>query len=137
MLGSGGAKVVMLTSPYYDSGEQGNGQPWPENDPARVATDNSLLMKAVAANPTVASAINLGAMVSPSGRYAADVDGVPLRCSDGVHFTVPGGQWVGERLVPQLVALGRSHVSAAAQQRRPALAPQSQPSWYSSLPCGT
>ena len=51
----------MLTSPYYDSGEQGSGQPWPENDPARVTTDNSLLMKAVEGNPTVASAINLGA----------------------------------------------------------------------------
>ena len=137
VLGSGGARVVLLTSPYYDSGEQGDGQPWPENDPARVTADNALLTKAAAGSPSVASVIDLGSMVSPSGRYAADVDGVPLRCGDGVHFTVPGGQWVGERLLPQLVSLGRSHATAPAQVHRSALPPQSQPSWYSSLPCGT
>ena len=137
VLGSGGAHVVMLTSPYYDSGEQGDGQPWPENAPARVTADNALLKTAVAGSPSVASVIDLGSLVSPSGRYAAKVDGVPLRCGDGVHFTVPGGQWVGQRLLPQLVSLGRSHASSLAQAHRATLPPQSQPSWYSSLPCGT
>jgi hypothetical protein len=102
-----------------------------------VTADNALLKTAVAGSPSVASVIDLGSLVSPSGRYAAKVDGVPLRCGDGVHFTVPGGQWVGQRLLPQLVSLGRSHASSLAQAHRAALPPQSQPSWYSSLPCGT
>jgi peptidoglycan/LPS O-acetylase OafA/YrhL len=136
VLGSTGARVVMLTSPYYDSGEQPDGDPWPENDPARVTSDNQLLRQAARSDPTGSSVIDLGKLVSPSNQFSTQVDGVTLRCSDGVHFTVPGGEWVGEQLLPGLVQLGRSHADAPAQRARPALAPQKTPGWYSSLPCG-
>jgi peptidoglycan/LPS O-acetylase OafA/YrhL len=137
VLASGGAHVVLLTSPFYDSGEQGDGQPWPENNPARVIADNGLLAKAAQQDPTEATVINLGSMLSPAGQFSTQVDGVPVRCTDGVHLTVPGGQWVGEHLLPRLVSLGRSHAAAPLQARRPSLPPESPPSWYAALPCGT
>jgi peptidoglycan/LPS O-acetylase OafA/YrhL len=136
-LASGGAHVVLLTSPFYDSGEQGDGQPWPENDPVRVTADNRLLKAAAAQAPGSTTVLPLGALLSPADQFATQVDGVPVRCTDGVHFTVPGGQWVGERLLPELVSLGRSRATSAAQADRPALARQVPPSWYTKLPCGT
>ena len=40
VLGSKGASVVLMTTPYYDSGVAPAGGPWPEDDPARVSTDH-------------------------------------------------------------------------------------------------
>jgi peptidoglycan/LPS O-acetylase OafA/YrhL len=135
VLGSGGAHVVLLTSPYYDSGEQGDGQPWPENDPTRVVDVNRLLLRAARTDPRTATVIDTGALLDPSHQFATQVDGVPVRCTDGVHFTVPGGQWVGEHLLPRLVSLGRSHAYAAALLHRAPLVPQPPPAWYAGLPC--
>ncbi len=138
VLGSGGAHVVLMTSPFYDSGEQGDGQPWPENNPTRVVHVNQLLARAAQTDPTTTTLVGLGALVDPSGRYTTDVDGVPLRCTDGVHFTVPGGEWVGEHLLPELVSLGKSHANVALLAHRPPLPSQpAAPSWYTTLPCGT
>jgi peptidoglycan/LPS O-acetylase OafA/YrhL len=136
-LGAGGARVVLLTSPYYDSGEQPDGTPWPENDPLRVIADNKLLVAAAHLNPGKASVFRLGALLSPGNQFTTSVDGVAARCSDGVHLTVPGGEWVGARLLPTLVSLGRAHSSLHASQARPALPQVAQPWWYSDLPCGT
>jgi len=136
-LSSAGAHVVLLTSPYYDSGEQGDGQPWPENDPARVTIDNRLLTEVAKRNPGKATVMDLGAMLSPSGRFATLVSGVPVRCTDGVHLTVPGGQYVGARLLPRLVALGRAHGATPRARARKPLPPEPAPWWYPKLPCGT
>ena len=136
-LGSGGARVVLMTSPYYDTGEQPDGTPWPENDPLRVVADNKLLAAAARLNPGRASVFHLGALLSPGNQFTTSVDGVTARCSDGVHLTVPGGEWVGARLLPTLVSLGRSHSSLHSSQARPALPVVAQPWWYANLPCGT
>ena len=136
-LSSTGAHVVLLTTPYYQSGQQGDGQPLPENDPSRVTIDNRLLAAAAARNASKATVVNFGAMLSPAGRFVTQVDGVPVRCTDGIHVTVPGGQWVGEHLLPRLVSLGRARSTSAAQAHRVPLPPQSPPSWYSKLPCAT
>jgi SGNH domain-containing protein len=137
VLSSRGAHVVFLTSPLYDSGEQIDGTPWPENDPSRVATDNRLLRQAAAQYPGTASVIDLGQMLSPGGHFATAVDGVPVRCADGVHLTVPGGEWVGSRILPQVVSLGQAHASTSASEARSALPPQPVPVWYPKLPCGS
>ena len=136
VLSSGGAHVVLLTSPYYDSGEQGDGQPWPENDPARVTIDNRLLTEAARRYPGRATAMDLGAMLSPSGKYTTLVAGTPVRCADGVHLTVPGGQLVGARLLPRIVDLGRAHQATPAARVRAPLPPEPVPRWYPKLPCG-
>ena len=41
--GSGGASVVLMTAPCYDTGEQPDGQPWPEDSPARLAIYNGIV----------------------------------------------------------------------------------------------
>ncbi len=136
-LSSRGAHVVLLTSPYYDSGEAPDGSPWPENDPLRVITDNELLAASAHQDPRKASVFKLGAMLSPGNQFDTSVGGVTARCADGVHMTVPGGELVGARLLPRLVALGRSHAQLHTSQSRPALPVVGQPWWYSDLPCGT
>jgi hypothetical protein len=134
-LSSSGAHVVLLTTPYYQSGEQGDGQPLPENERSRVAVDNDLLSQAAAQDPDTASVFDFGEILSPTGQFVSQVGDIPVRCSDGIHITVPGGQWVGEQLLPRLVALGQAHAVAAVQAHRALLAPQTPPSWYSKLPC--
>ena len=136
-LSSGGAKVVFLTSPYYNSGEAPDGSTWPENDPSRVITDNQLLAASARLNPGTASVFNLGSLLSPGNQFDSAVDGVDARCTDGVHMTVPGGELVGARLLPTLVALGRTHASLPASASRPVLPDIAQPWWYANLPCGT
>jgi hypothetical protein len=158
VLGARGAHVVLLTSPYYDSGVQVSGAPWPEDDPARVAIDNHII-ETVASGETparlatadvpdigggttaapapVVSTINLGRWLSPGGRYAADVSGVDVRCRDGVHFTVAGGEWVAARLLPQDVSLGRVHQAISPTGTWPTPLPEPPPPWYAGLPCAT
>ncbi|HXR27130.1 MAG TPA: SGNH hydrolase domain-containing protein, partial [Candidatus Baltobacteraceae bacterium] len=156
VLGARGAHVVLLTSPYYDSGVQVSGAPWPEDDPARVAIDNHIIetvgSHAAAARLATAdvpdvgggvtgagavSTIDLGRWLSPGGRYSADVSGVDVRCQDGVHFTVAGGEWVAERLLPQVVPMGRVHQEVSPSGTWPAPLPQPPPPWYAKLPCAT
>ncbi len=136
-LSSGGAHVVLLTSPYYDSGEQPDGSSWPENQPARVITENSLLVASARQDPGKASVFNLGALLSPGNQFDTSVGGVTARCSDGVHMTAPGGELVAAHLLPKLAALGHAHAQLPASASRPVLPVVSQPWWYSDLPCGT
>jgi hypothetical protein len=68
---------------------------------------------------------------------ATDIDNLPVRYGDGVDLTVAGGEWVGSFLLPQLVALGRTHADSPAVATRPALPPQVPPWWFAKLPCGS
>ncbi len=136
-LSSNGAHVVLLSTPYYDTGDQSDGTPWPENQPARVVEDNRLLAAAARDNRRTSSVFPLGALLSPDDQFEKYVGGVQARCGDGVHLTVPGGEWVGKRLLPKLVALGQTHLALHATLSRPALPPQAQPWWYGFLPCKT
>jgi peptidoglycan/LPS O-acetylase OafA/YrhL len=122
-----GAKLVFLTSPCFDEGEQPDGQPWPEDNPARVAAYNDLLRQVAAQYPTEVSVLDLHSMVCPGGHYQQVIDGVTVRCTDGIHFTVPpgisnttgcyattpGGEWLQPKVVPPMVALGRAQMAAA------------------------
>ena len=85
---AGGAHVVLMTAPYYDSGEQPDGQPWPQDAPARVDRYNQLVREVAAANPHVVTLFDLGALVCPAGRFTLTVDGVTVRAPDGIHFPV-------------------------------------------------
>lgn len=140
VLGSKGADVVLATTPYYDSGLQPVGTPWPEDDPARVAADNATMRTVAAAAPTGTGGghvfvFDLNAIVSPGGRYSATVGPVNVRCADGVHFTRSGGIFVGEKLAPELAQLGQAHATAAPGGAWPGALPPSTPSWFQSLPC--
>ncbi len=164
VLSSKGAAVALLSSPYYDSGDQPVGTPWPEDDPARVVTDDAIMKKAVtlaqthgattvaqitnsplvttsstvstSSGPATVSLINFGAMASPGAHYSQVVNGVTMRCSDGVHFTPAGGAYLGNQLLPALVQLGHNHQAVDPQTTFTGLMPPTTPIWYDKLPCG-
>lgn len=101
-----GIPVLVCTSPFYAGREAPGGGIRPENHPARVHRFNELVDAVVAANPDVAHLLDLGALVSPGGRYAGTVDGVLLR-DDGVHFAPGSGEWLAPRLLPTVHGLVR------------------------------
>jgi peptidoglycan/LPS O-acetylase OafA/YrhL len=137
ILGSRGARVVLMTSPYYDSTVQGGGVAVPEDAPGRVTVDDRILAAVTSAHPGV-TLFPLGKVVTPTGRYQQDVDGVDMRCDDGVHFSADAGLVLAPRLLPLLVQLGHSArvdpVPDAAPDPAPVPAPV--PDWYEKLQCG-
>jgi len=133
VLGSRGATVELLTAPVSDSG-QANGTAWPEDTPARVVADDEVIRQVAAADG--AEVFDLGSMVTPGNRYEQDVDGVGLRCQDGVHFTAAGGEWVAPKLLPEVARLGRDHQMASPGGTWPGTPPPVVPPWWQKLPCG-
>ena len=105
VLGAHGARVAFLTMPCLHEGEQANGSPWPEDDPARIGQLNDRLRSVAAASAGKAVVVDLAALACPGGRYVATVNGVQVRYTDGVHFTIAGGEWVAPGLLPQIAAL--------------------------------
>lgn len=99
---SGGARVVVFTSPYYRRGTKPDGGLFPEDDPARVDVVNALLRRV--AERRGVPVIDVGARLSPEGRYTRDVDGIRVR-SDGVHLTRQTGDILAPWLFPQLQQL--------------------------------
>jgi peptidoglycan/LPS O-acetylase OafA/YrhL len=122
LVATAGSRTVLLTAPYYDSGEQPNGQPEPQDNAGRVRIFNRLVDKVAAANPTTSSLVNLNAIVSPAGRFTSSIDGVTVRTPDGVHFpyfnnydataplpdtkaeVVQFARWIGPKILPSIVA---------------------------------
>ena len=109
-----GARMVFLTAPCTNEGEQPDGAPWPEDDPARLAVFNRLVREVAAAHPLTDSVVDLNAAACPRGKFATTVDGVVLRNSDGVHFTYAGGIWLAPKLMPAIVAAGRAQAASGA-----------------------
>lgn len=120
---SGGARVVLMTAPCYDSGEQPDGQPWPEDSADRLNAYNRLVEKVAAANPKKASSFDLDAIACPLGQYKEFMGGVQLRESDGVHFTWAGGTYLGPKIWPDLIADGRQQMQGHHTQPGAATAP--------------
>jgi hypothetical protein len=102
---SSGARVVLFTTPYYRRGLQPDGSLFPEDDPARVDAVNAMIRRV--GERLGASVVDVGARLSPEGRYARDVDGVRVR-SDGVHLTAQAGALLAPWLFPQLQVLAAS-----------------------------
>jgi peptidoglycan/LPS O-acetylase OafA/YrhL len=108
--GSSGARVVLLTAPCYDSGEQPNGTAWPEDSRTRLNIYNNLVRQVAATSPDT-SLLNFNAMACPGGHYEEYMDGQQVRESDGIHFTFTGGNIFAKRIWPAMVALGRRQMA--------------------------
>jgi peptidoglycan/LPS O-acetylase OafA/YrhL len=140
VLGSKGATVVLMTSPYYQSGVSPAGTIWPEDTPSRVVLDNQTIRR-VATSMTSGAAHNpvyvfdLNALVDPGDRYDVNLGPVNLRCSDGVHFSRPGGVFIGLQLLPDVAALGQAHAAGSPGGAWSGALPSSTPPWYQKLPC--
>ncbi|MFZ0250965.1 MAG: acyltransferase family protein [Acidimicrobiales bacterium] len=109
-----GARMVFLTGPCTDEGEQPDGAPWPEDNPARLAVYNKLVREVAAEYPTTDSTVDLFSAACPGGRFTSTIHGVTVRFTDGVHFTVAGGQYLGPKIMPAIVAAGRAQMAGAA-----------------------
>jgi peptidoglycan/LPS O-acetylase OafA/YrhL len=122
---TGGAYVVLLTAPCFDSGEQPNGTPWPEDDPARLARYNEIVRAVAAEHPATVKVEDFGGMLCPGGVYSTTLDGVLLRDGDGVHIvpTPAAGQWLAAHLLPTVVRVGRLQMEGRSLVPPPGVAP--------------
>jgi peptidoglycan/LPS O-acetylase OafA/YrhL len=109
-----GARLVFLTAPCTDEGEQPDGAPWPEDNPARNAVYNTLVKEVAAEHPQTDSVVDLGALTCPGGKFTSTLDGVVIRQTDGVHFTVQGGELLAPLIMPAIVAAGRAQMAGEA-----------------------
>jgi hypothetical protein len=107
-----GAHMVYLTAPCTDEGEQPAGGPWPEDNPARLAVYNKLVRQVAALHPTTDSVVDLNAAACPGGKFTSTKNGTVIRTTDGVHFTIPGGELLGPDIMPAIVASGRAQALA-------------------------
>ncbi len=106
---STGALLVMMTAPCFNSGEQDNGQPWPEDSATRLAAYNTMVRQVAAQHPATVQVDDFGAQLCPGGNYTTSFDGIQIRDGDGVHIvpTAAAGQWLDARVLPDAVRLGR------------------------------
>ena len=106
ILSSGGAKVALFTSPYFDNGEQPNGQPWDQDSPTRVDRLNQIIQTVARRDPTVVTVIPLNKFLDPDGRFTWTIDGQVVRQPDGIHTTPAGGTYLAPKIFSQLAAIG-------------------------------
>jgi lysophospholipase L1-like esterase len=114
-----GTHMVFLTAPCTDAGEQPDGAPWPEDDPARLAVFNELVREVAAEHPLTDSVVDLNGAACPQGHYTSTLRGVAIRGSDGVHFSDVGGEVLAPALMPGIVAAGRAQMAQAATTPAP------------------
>jgi hypothetical protein len=102
-MGSTGAKVVLLTTPFFQHVERAGeeGRSWPEYDPWRVDRINTLFRQFEVAHPGRYTLLDLNRYVSPGGKYADQINGITVR-DDGVHFSPQGATFVDNWLAPQI-----------------------------------
>jgi hypothetical protein len=106
---AGRALMVFMTKPCQSTGTQPNGDPWPEDSPARTDGYNALLRKVAAEHPKQVYMQDLNAYVCPGGSYTEDLSGVPVRQPDGLHFDMQpgsGGDYLAPAILPYWVRLG-------------------------------
>jgi hypothetical protein len=90
ILTSNGSKLVILNSPYFFHGFQPNFSLWPQDDPVRVNTLNSIENNIAKEFPNTVRVIPFGQHISPGNEYQRVVNGIEVRTPDGIHFTVIG-----------------------------------------------
>jgi hypothetical protein len=116
VLSSGGAKVLLLTTPYFKQPDLALDVGGKDRfDSSRVDRLNALYAELAQQRPDRVTLVDLNALVGPGGQYTSSIDGVDIR-GDGVHFTVAGADFVARWLGPQIAAI-------AGEQPRVASAP--------------
>lgn len=110
---SGGADMILVTAPCFDSGEQPDGAPWPEDSPRRLAIYNGLLRQVAAERPKRVFVQNLLPLVCPGGKFTTTLNGVPVRSPDGIHFVFyRGGDYLAKWILPFWRDVGHTQQAA-------------------------
>jgi peptidoglycan/LPS O-acetylase OafA/YrhL len=107
VLSASGRPVAFLTSPYYDTGEQSDGAPWPEDATSRVDAYNAILEEVASEFPAVIHVVDLGSLVSTHGGFTRTIGSVVVRWVDGIHLTYAGDAFMLPKLratIEQLAA---------------------------------
>ncbi|HTT87495.1 MAG TPA: SGNH/GDSL hydrolase family protein, partial [Acidimicrobiales bacterium] len=112
--GSGGAHVVLMTAPCYDSGEQPNGDPWPEDSAERLSIYNRIVRQVATSAPHT-SLLDLDALVCPGGSFEQSIDGVQIRQPDGVHLALGSGVYLAPRIWPLVASVLTPAVASAGR----------------------
>jgi peptidoglycan/LPS O-acetylase OafA/YrhL/lysophospholipase L1-like esterase len=128
VLTTGGARVVMLTTPYYVIG-------WPQ----KVEVDrsplhepwinryNDLQRTIASRNASRVHILDLNHYVDPAGTWTDTVDGIKVRAFDRCHLSDEGADFVARWLTPQLLQIGRRNASATSVLVSAASAEQHSP----------
>jgi hypothetical protein len=104
-----GALMDIMTKPCQSTGEQPNGTPWPQDSTARLDAYNDVVRKVAAQHPGLVFVQDLNSYVCPGGTYTENLDGVPVRESDGSHFALQpgtGGDYLAPAILPYFMELG-------------------------------
>ncbi len=109
LLSSRGAKVVLLTAPYYRQVEAPDGSGWPEDQTARVDTYNRILRQVAARNPGTVVVLDQHRRLDPGNHYASVVDGVQTRMSDGIHLTAEGARLIAPWMLDEVHRIGTAN----------------------------
>jgi peptidoglycan/LPS O-acetylase OafA/YrhL len=109
ILSADGAKIALFTSPYFENGEQPDGNLWPEANPARVNEYNGIVSEVASQHPGLVTVIPLGADLDPQGHFTSTINGITVRASDGVHTTFAGDQYLAPMILPELIRLAGIH----------------------------
>lgn len=104
LLTANGAKVALLTPPYYHRGERSDGGLWPEDQTSRVDRITALLRTFAAEHQDQVTIVDLGHRMGPDGHYSAYLDGTFARY-DGVHVTTAAATILAPWVLPRLRAL--------------------------------
>ncbi|MBF6555137.1 MAG: acyltransferase [Acidimicrobiales bacterium] len=106
VLSSTGAKVVLFTMPDLSPPPSPNGTTYPEDSPVRVSEFNAILASVAQHRSSVATLVDLNALLDPHGHFQSVIDGVTVRWADGLHISLPGGEWLQPLVLPTVAALG-------------------------------
>ncbi|MHB8262337.1 MAG: DUF459 domain-containing protein [Acidimicrobiales bacterium] len=118
ILASRGARIALLTSPYFDEQPPPpSGGTWPEDSPSRVQEFNQIISEVAGEFPGIVQVIDFGQHLSPGNQYAQYINGIQVRTSDGVHITLAGGEWVASWLLPQVAGIFESTYRALTPYR--------------------
>jgi peptidoglycan/LPS O-acetylase OafA/YrhL len=120
ILSSRGAHVALMTAPYFDTGEQPDGQPWPEDSPQRVKILNRIIESVAARHPGVVSVVPLGKILSPDGHFTWKIHGQTVRLPDGIHTTKAAGRLEAPIILPELAAMAQHPAPTPKPKPKPA-----------------
>jgi hypothetical protein len=116
VLESTGARVVVLTAPYFEPPDLANRVDRYQSlfERHRVDHWNELLRSVAQGHPDSVAVVDLHAYLNPNGEFVNAIAGIdPIR-SDGIHFSSPGADVVARWLSPRFVRIARQEQDIVA-----------------------
>jgi peptidoglycan/LPS O-acetylase OafA/YrhL len=109
VLESAGARVVLLTAPYFEPPDLASRVDRYQSlfERHRVDHWNELLRAVAQGHPDSVTVVDLHAYLNPNGEFVNAIAGVDPVRSDGIHFSPQGADVVARWLSPRFVRIAR------------------------------